>query len=67
MAKHKPIFRDYKVGDFVEVDKEFSGYITYIYDDDMADVEYVFNDQEIALPFCFNRLTLIKRKDDAES
>ena len=67
MAKHKSIFRDYKVGDFVEVDKEFTGYITYIYDDDMADVEYVFNDQEIALPFCFNRLTLIKRKDDVES
>ena len=63
MSKHKPVFRDYKVGDFVMVDKEFTGTITYIYDDDMADVEVTLVDQEIAIPFCFNRLELINRKD----
>lgn len=65
MSKHKKTFTDYQVGDFVEVDGEFTGTITYIYDDNMADVEFPFNDQDIALPFCFNRLTLIKRNDSS--
>lgn len=65
MSKYKSVFRDYKVGDFVMVDKEFTGTITHIYDDDVADVEVTVVDQDIALPFCFNRLTLIKQEDSS--